>query len=626
LVALKKNIPYDQKLFSKHRSVSDFSDKEKESLKKFLEELGFKSFLKKFFPVVTESPQPDERYFGEKPQTFGEKFQLSQARPSKKKNLKIQRVSLEDFKKEIPPYAEIGIGVFEDQFYLSYKKSFIILSESQLKSLADFLDYKWVRYTGHDLKFFWQILKVQNPIAEWDSCIAGHLLYSVAEPSLKHLLKITLNIPEEEKLDLIQTIYHERDLREKLTQKLDQEKMLELFCDIELSLIVVLYEMEKKGFLIDLKEAQQQSQGLAQDIKNLESQIHKLAGEKFNISSPKQLAGILFEKLKLPKGTKTKTGYSTDSYELMKIKNLHPILSFLLEHRELFKLKSTYTDSLISLRDKQTDRIHTEFKQAVAVTGRLSSVNPNLQNIPIRTERGQLIRKIFTVPKGQTLICADYSQIELRILAHITEDPNLCKAFEEGLDVHAMTASELFNISVDQVSADLRRKSKAVNFGIAYGQGAYGLAESLSISRSEAKEIIENYFKKFKRIRDYIESVKKELPTKKYVTTLYGRKRFFNFENFKNPRLRATLERAAINAPLQGTASDLVKKVMIELYQTLFIPILSQVHDELLFECPQELVEGESQEIISIMEKNNILKVPLKVNLSSGSNWFMAHK
>lgn len=696
LIALKKNIPSDKELFQKkHQPVSDFSQEDRENLRQFLEELNFKSFLKSFFPVKTESPRPIKAGEGDSESLFKD-FDKGLKKTAGPPNLsgpqktgsakagsakvgiikvgstetgfqkagnpkisagplptwphsqkagsikaghskilagsisalphfKIKQNSVEDFKQTLPPYAEVWPGFYGNQFYLFHNKQFIVLDQSQLRGMTEFLDYKWVRYLGHDLKSFWRQLKPKNPVAEWDSLIAGHLLYSTAEPSLRTLLDRAFQIPEEEELSLPQLIFHEQKLREKFLQQLDKEGMAELFREIELPLIAVLCDMEKHGFLIDLKEAEKQSQDLNHDIQNLEFQVHKLAGEKFNLSSPKQLAGILFEKLNLPKGRKTKTGYSTDSYELMKIKSLHPILPLLLEYRELFKLKSTYTDSLISLRDKKTGRVYTEFKQAVAVTGRLSSVNPNLQNIPIRTPRGQLIRKIFTAPSGYQLICADYSQLELRILAHITGDKNLQKAFEEGLDVHAMTASELFNVPLKELSSDLRRKGKAVNFGIAYGQGAYGLAESLAIPRGEAKEIIENYFKKFKKIKDYIEAVKEELPKKKYVTTLYGRRRFFQTEDLRHPRLRAALERAAINAPLQGTASDLVKKAMIALNESLPIPILSQVHDELLFECPKDDVKRESEEILSLMEKNDVLKVPLKVNLSFGPTWFSAH-
>ena len=624
LVKLKEDIKWDKNLFQKkYQKISDFPKKDKQALKDFLEELNFKSFLKKIFSVKTESPKPFQNSWLDNSSPTQNSIDKNATAPYPL--AKSKRVSIEEFKQSLEPYAQIHIGQWESQFYLASKKIWLLLNEEQLKNLSEFLDYKWVRYIGHDLKFFWRILKVKNPVAEWDSMLAGHLLSSVPSPSLKKLFHTYLNIPQSDFLNTAQTLYQEQKLKAELLKRLEQEDMLTLYQEIELALIFVLYEMEEKGISIDLKEIETQSQALEKDIKELGFQIHKLAGKEFNLSSPKQLAEILFEKLNLPKGRKTKTGYSTDSHELIKIRDLHPILPLLLEHRELFKLKSAYTDSLIALRDKKTDRIHTEFKQAITATGRLSSVNPNLQNIPIRTERGQLIRKAFIAEQGKHLISADYSQLELRILAHITGDKNLQKAFEEGLDIHAMTASEIFNVSLKEVSSDLRRKSKAVNFGIAYGQGVYGLSETLSIPRAEAKQIIENYFKKFKKIKDYIETVKEEIQKRNYVKTLYGRKRFFNTEDLKHPRLRANIERAAINAPLQGTASDLVKKAMIELNESLSIPILSQVHDELLFEGLEESLQRESKEIISIMEKNDVLKTPLKVNLAVGKNWFLAH-
>ena len=630
LVALKKDIIWEKSLKeAQHQKISHFSEQDKQALKVFLEELNFKSFIKKFFPVKTESPKPlkDSWEDSKKKKSSASLFnnQDSPLENSTQASLKVSLLSLEEFKKTLPPYALLWIGSYKDQFYLHQKKQAVLLSGEELKDLADFLDYKWIRYLGHDLKTLWKKIQVQHPIAIWDSMIAAHLLDSKATSSFRNLCKLYFNLLEEEPLSLAQTLYQEQKLQEELLSRLKKEELESLFEDIELPLIAVLYDMEKQGMLLDLQELNHQSKNLDQDIKELEEQAYKLAGEEFNLSSPKQLAKILFEKLKLPSGRKTKTGFSTDSHELMKMKNLHPLLSILLEHRELFKLKSTYTDSLISLREKNTGRVYTEFKQAVTSTGRLSSVNPNLQNIPIRTQRGRLVRKAFVAPKDHQLICADYSQLELRILAHITGDTNLIKAFEKDLDIHASTASEIFNIPLKEVTSDLRRKSKAVNFGIAYGQGVYGLAENLSISRAEAKEIIDNYFKKFRKIKDYIESVKEELPKTNYVKTLYGRKRFFDPHSLRHPRLKTAVERAAINAPLQGTASDLVKKAMIDLHESLAIPILSQVHDELLFECPTDFVKRESEIIVSLMEKNTLLKVPLKVNLASGKNWFIAH-
>ena len=629
LVNLDQNIPVDKHWFKQqHKSFHEFSGKEKQDFIDFLKELDFKSFLKKLVYVKTESPQLSisSESFQNSSTEFKNKTQgvdkISGKTSGKIPGKKLKSVSLTEFKALVEPYAKIFIGAFEEDFYFSFKKSYCVLGKEELKSLADFLDHKWVRYIGHDLKYFWKLLGVKNPVADWDFMIAGHLLSSLNSPSLDKLFQLYCELSQEAQLSLPERLYQESLLYVKQNQLLQKEDLLALYQNIELPLIAVLYEMEKTGFCVDLPEIQKQSQDLQKDLEELEFQIHKLAGEKFNLSSPKQLGVLLFEKWNLPKGRKTKTGYSTDSHELIKIKDRHPIISLLLEYRELFKLKRAYIDPLIQLRSKKTGRVYTEFKQAVASTGRLSSWNPNLQNIPIRTARGRLIRKAFKADQDKDLICADYSQLELRILAEITDDPNLKKAFEEDRDIHAMTASELFNVSIKEVSSDLRRKSKAVNFGIAYGQGVYGLSETLGITRSESKEIIENYFKKFKKIKDYMESIQQDLTQKNYVKTLYGRKRYFNPEDFKNPRIKAGLQRAAINAPLQGTASDLVKVAMIELNESLSIPILSQVHDELLFEAPKSHKKRDIKEIKTLMEKNAVLKTPLKVNISTGPNWF----
>ena len=296
-----------------------------------------------------------------------------------KVRVKYKKISTEEFKRNLEPYSKLQIGLYEDQVYLVNKRVYVLISRDELKSLSSFLDYKWVRCWGHDLKSFWKILGVQNPVPEYDSMIAGHLTGSLIQPSLRRLFEIYLNIPSSYFLNPEELFYQEQQLKSSLIGLLEQEEMKTLYEEIELPLIPVLYEMEKKGFCLDLEEIKKQSSNLKTDISNLEFQIHKITGEEFNLSSPKQLGIILFEKLKLPKGRKTKTGYSTDNHELIKIKSLHPVLPLIIEHRELSKLKNTYTDPLIQLRNPETGRIYTEFKQASVMTGRLSSLNPNLQ-------------------------------------------------------------------------------------------------------------------------------------------------------------------------------------------------------------------------------------------------------
>ncbi|MCB0406671.1 MAG: DNA polymerase I, partial [Bdellovibrionales bacterium] len=310
---------------------------------------------------------------------------------------------------------------------------------------------------------------------------------------------------------------------------------------------------------------------------------------------------------------------------LEKLKSEHEIIPLIIDYRELSKLKSTYVDALPQLIRPETGRIHTHFRQAMTTTGRLSSINPNLQNIPIRTERGRLIRKAFLADKGKVLISVDYSQIELRVLAHVSNDEGLIRAFNNDLDIHAATASEIFGVSLDNVTNDLRRKAKAVNFGIAYGQGAYGLAENLGISRKESSEIIHRYFERFSKVKDYMDQAVEQAKKQGYVETLFGRRRYIDELKSKNPALRSFGERAAINAPIQGTASDLVKLAMIQLYENVEIPALLQVHDEVLFECPKNEVEENIAVIRPLMENVTKMRVPLKVNVAVGSTWDDAH-
>lgn len=605
LIALKTNMPLrlTEKKIS-YKPFKDFSQKDKDQLKNFLERLNFKSLLTSFDLVKSETPKPQKT----KVEIVSKNF-----------------LKEEEFIKSLEAYPTIWLMTQEDSLCLFCNKKITVIKPKSYPKIAQHLDQKWARYAGYNLKSSWKKLGVTRPVAEWDSMIADHLLTSESSQSFKRLCEIYLKTPVGDQFSIGDIFKLHFSLRDHLEDNLKNKSLIQTFKEIELPTIGVLYRMEKQGVLLDIKETSKQSKNLDNDIKKLEQAIYKSVGEEFNVSSPKQLASILFDKLKLPKGRKTKSGYSTDSHELTKIKDLHPVLPFIIEHREIFKLKTTYTDSFLSLVDSKTKRIHTQFRQASTSTGRLSSVNPNLQNLPIRTERGREVRKCFKAPQGYKLISADYSQIELRILAHITEDPGLVRAFEQDLDIHTATASEIFNIPLKKVTPELRRKSKAVNFGIAYGQGVYGLAQSLGISREESREIIGNYFKKFKKIRDYIESTKKQIHKQGFVQTLFGRKRFFHKADLKNPRMKSIMERAAINAPLQGSASDLVKKAMIQLDGSLPISLLSQVHDELLFECPEDSVDFESQQLVSIMENCVTLKIPLKVNVAVGQDWKEAH-
>jgi len=365
---------------------------------------------------------------------------------------------------------------------------------------------------------------------------------------------------------------------------------------------------------------------------SLETEIHKLAGEEFNVGSPKQLGEILFERMSLSGGKKTKTGaYGTGADVLEDLAAQgHDLPARVLEWRQLSKLKSTYTDSLMSEINPDTGRVHTSYGQTIASTGRLSSNDPNLQNIPIRTDEGRKIRTAFVASKGHTLVSADYSQIELRLVAHVADVKALKRAFKDGEDIHAATASEMFDVPIKDMDPMVRRRAKAINFGIIYGISAFGLARQLGIPRGEAHDYIEAYFEKFPEIRDYMESTKALAKKQGYVTTLYGRRCWTPGIGDRNPNMRAFAERAAINAPIQGGAADIIKRAMIRLPNALKdaglkAAMLLQVHDELIFEVPDKEIEKTKAVVKSTMEAAAHLDVPLIVDVGTGANWADAH-
>jgi DNA polymerase-1 len=415
--------------------------------------------------------------------------------------------------------------------------------------------------------------------------------------------------------------------------RLHQNELNSLFNDVEVPLIKVLANIEREGIHLDVNVLHEFSGQLQNDILLVEKEIQSLAGTKFNVSSPKQVGEILFEYLKIvEKPKKTKTGqYATGEDVLGKLENAHPIVSQILDYRELVKLKNTYVDTLPLLVNSKTKRIHTSFNQVVAVTGRLSSDNPNLQNIPIRTERGRQIRKAF-VPRDENhiLLSADYSQIELRIVASISGDPNMCEAFRLGKDIHTATAAKVFGVSEDNVTKEMRYKSKSVNFGIIYGQGAFGLAENLNIPRAEARELIENYFKEYSSIRKYMDDTINFARENGYVKTLLGRKRWLRDITSSNATVRSFAERNAINAPIQGTAADMIKVAMINIYnelqkQNLKTKMLLQVHDELVFDVYRPELETVKPIIEKMMREALPLNVPVEVGMGTGENWLAAH-
>ncbi len=421
-------------------------------------------------------------------------------------------------------------------------------------------------------------------------------------------------------------------LKQILQKELFIQNMDKLFYEVEMPLVRVLTDMEITGVALDTAFLKKYRGEIAWRIKEVEEKIYKLAGEEFNISSTKQLGKILFEKLKVvdnPKLTKTKQ-YSTSEEELSKIKDKHPVIELILEYRSLKKLLSAYIDSLPKLVNPVTGRIHTSFNQTVTATGRLSSNNPNLQNIPIRTEEGRMIRKAFVASQGNIIIDADYSQIELRILAHMSGDENMIKAFKEGKDIHTETAAKIYGVSPDEVTREMRAKAKTANFAIIYGSSAFGLSQNLGIPRSEAKELIDGYFRTYPKVKEFFATVLEEARKKEYVTTILGRRRYLRNINSGNHNVRSAEERNAINTPIQGSAADIIKLAMVNLFDRLEkhgfkAKMIIQVHDELVFDVPLAEKEKIKEIIREEMENAIDLKVPLIVDMGEGKSWYEAH-
>ncbi|MDE3271490.1 DNA polymerase I [Pseudoalteromonas sp. G4] len=408
--------------------------------------------------------------------------------------------------------------------------------------------------------------------------------------------------------------------------------LVEVFNTIELPLVSVLSDMERTGVHIDSQMLAQQSVEIAERLEELEKEAYEIAGEEFNLSSTKQLQGILFEKLGLPILKKTPKGAPSTAEEvLQELAHDYPLPKLIIEHRGLAKLKSTYTDKLPKMVDEVTQRVHTSYHQAVTATGRLSSSDPNLQNIPIRNEAGRRIRQAFVAAPGKLIMAADYSQIELRIMAHLSQDNGLLSAFAEGKDVHSATAAEVFGVPIETVTSDMRRKAKAVNFGLIYGMSAFGLSRQLDIPRNEAQHYMDTYFERFPGVLEYMEHTREDAAEKGYVSTLFGRRLYLPDINARNGARRKAAERAAINAPMQGTAADIIKRAMINVAGWLKtqssddIEMIMQVHDELVFEIKAEKVDEFSNKICSLMSEAAELDVPLLVEADSGDNWEQAH-
>jgi DNA polymerase-1 len=421
-------------------------------------------------------------------------------------------------------------------------------------------------------------------------------------------------------------------LHQLFTNKLQQQpKLQRLYQQLEIPLLSVLTQMEENGVLIDGDKLATQSMALASQLISLEHQTHDLAGESFNLNSPKQIQTLLYDKLGLPVLKKTPKGQpSTAESVLQELAIDYPLPKIILEYRSLAKLKSTYTDKLPLQVNSKTNRIHTSYHQAVTATGRLSSSNPNLQNIPIRSEEGRKIRQAFIAPEGYKIVAADYSQIELRIMAHLSQDEGLLKAFATGKDIHTATAAEVFDVSEDQVTQDLRRSAKAINFGLIYGMSAFGLSQQLGIERGKAQAYIDLYFARYPRVKTYMETTCELAKQQGYVETLLGRRLYLPDINASNGRKRQYAERTAINAPMQGTAADLIKQAMLSTHDWIIneqpkVKMVMQVHDELVFEIAEDILDISEAKIDYLMSHAMNLDIPLIVEIGRGDNWDEAH-
>jgi DNA polymerase-1 len=525
-----------------------------------------------------------------------------------------------------------------------------------LKGMAPFFADPKIRKHGHDMKNA-LILLARNNVelkgVECDTMVASYILnparhsFELADVVRDHLSKqisaakdiigsgaksIPFNVvPVEKMMDYAcRRTDAIRALSTVLSEKISRDGFADLYYQVEMPLVSVLGAMEKKGVLLNTRLLKEMSAEMEQLMSLTVEKIYGLAGEKFNINSPKQLQVVLFEKLGLPKGRKTKEGYSTDVDVLTNLARGHELPAEILSYRGFAKLKSTYIDALPALINPDTGRIHTSYNQTVTATGRLSSSNPNLQNIPIRTTEGKRIRQAFIAPDGWEIISADYSQIELRILAHLSDDRALIDAFMHGEDIHTATAANVFGVFPAVVTSDMRRQAKVINFGILYGMSAFGLSRELNVTQKIAQAYIDEYFNRYQGVRGFLDGIIENARNNGFVTTLLNRRRYLPEINSENAPVRQFAERMAINTPIQGTAADLIKVAMINISnlfakRRLRAHMIMQVHDELVFECHH----NEKEEVMTLVKKEMeeviALKVPLKVDIASGRNWDEAH-
>jgi DNA polymerase-1 len=651
LVTLDTRVPLEFSLEDLRIQPRDVS-----RLKDLFQELGFKKFIED----LREGEVPEKSSL----RTYKGITDWQELNAFVEKIKKAGRVSLDlETTSEDPMRAEIvGIGLAHQEgqgVYIPVGHAYLGVPEQLALSrvlalLKGMIEDAGLEMIGQNIKYEWIILKrygIHYPEKAFDTMIASYLLtpsrrtHNLAQIALdqcnrrlttyKEVVGTGAKAKNFSEVPVEQAIAYGAEDAEvtlacagRLAPLLKDEGLDELFYEMEMPLVPVLAEMEMHGVRLDAEALDQFSKEVGIKLFQLEEQIYQLAGERFNINSSQQLGYILFEKLKLPQGKKTKgrTRLSTDAEVLKDLSLNHPLAAEVWNYRTLSKLKSTYIDALPKLILPRTGRLHTSFNQTITATGRLSSSEPNLQNIPIRTEEGRRIRQAFIPEPGWKMLSSDYSQIELRILAHCSEDETLVEAFREGQDIHTRTAAELFNVNPGEVTSEMRRQAKVINFGILYGMSAFGLSRELGINNREAQAMIDQYFLKYRGVKQYIEDTLAEARRMKIVTTLFNRRRHIEDINSSNRAVRLFAERTAINTPIQGTAADLIKMAMIRIHKTLHEEkmesrMLLQVHDELVFEGPEKEIPFLKTLVREIMEGVLILRVPLLVQISQGDNW-----
>jgi DNA polymerase-1 len=526
-----------------------------------------------------------------------------------------------------------------------------------LKQMKSLLESEDIKKVGQNLKYDMSVLArydIELGGIEFDTMLESYCLNSVASRhdmdslALKHLNHANIKFEEiagkgknqltfdQIELDKASPYAAEdADITMKLHQKLwpeleKDEGPAQVFQHIEMPLLKILSKVERNGVLVDGKLLLEKSRQFEERLKELELEAFDIAGKEFNLGSPKQLQAILFEEQELPVIKKTPKGQPSTAEEVLQELALdYPLPKLILEHRSLSKLKSTYTDKLPQMINPETKRVHTSYHQAIAATGRLSSTEPNLQNIPIKSPEGRSIRTAFIASEGCKVLAADYSQIELRIMAHLSQDKGLLKAFEEGLDVHSATAAEVFDVDLENVTDNQRRNAKAINFGLIYGMSAFGLAKQIGTDRNTAQDYINTYFARYPGVEAYMDNTREKAAEKGYVETLYGRRLYLPEIHSKNGMRRKAAERTAINAPMQGSAADIIKLAMIEVDKWLKdqpgIKMIMQVHDELVFEVEEKHLDLAQEKIPQLMKKVAELSVPLISEVGIGDNWEEAH-